>query len=77
MPAWMDRLICIAAPCGAFLATGHIVARGLRQRVGDAGVFVTSVVSSPGSAETAFLALQRKSFYDVEASEAGRRSHHA
>ena len=31
------------------------VARGLRQRFHDAGVFVVSLVSSPGSGKTAFL----------------------
>jgi len=37
------------------LKQNDIVARVLRQRFRDAGVFVTSLVSSPGSGKTAFL----------------------
>jgi hydrogenase nickel incorporation protein HypB len=37
------------------LRQNDILARGLRQRFRDAGVFVVSLVSSPGSGKTAFL----------------------
>src|SRR5471030_3543632 len=37
------------------LNQNDLVARALRQRFQDAGVFVVSLVSSPGSGKTAFL----------------------
>src|SRR6185369_10791292 len=37
------------------LRQNDILARGLRQRFRDAGVYVVSLVSSPGSGKTAFL----------------------
>ena len=37
------------------LKHNDVVARGLRQRFGDAGVYVISLVSSPGSGKTEFL----------------------
>ena len=37
------------------LRHNDVVARALRQRFRDAGVFVVSLVSSPGSGKTAFL----------------------
>ena len=37
------------------LKQNDVVARGLRQRFQDAGIFVVSLVSSPGSGKTAFL----------------------
>jgi hydrogenase nickel incorporation protein HypB len=37
------------------LKNNDVVARALRQRFADAGVFVVSLVSSPGSGKTAFL----------------------
>ena len=37
------------------LKANDVIARALRQRFRDAGVFVASLVSSPGSGKTAFL----------------------
>src|SRR6476646_9234124 len=37
------------------LKQNDVVARELRTRFGDAGVFVVSLVSSPGAGKTAFL----------------------
>ncbi len=37
------------------LKQNDVIARGLREQFRDAGVFVVSLVSSPGSGKTAFL----------------------
>ena len=51
-PATQTRLVEVRQNV---LKQNDIVARELRQRFHDAGVFVVSLVSSPGSGKTAFL----------------------